>query len=486
MTGNTKGTSMAKDKSVQSAHDQLVAILTPRQIGKALRVLMANSNEDGPKPMAPAMVWGPPGIGKTEILRAIFKGWSYRTVALHLAQYDPTDLKGIPIKTDDGRVIWVPSSYLPQQESRIIDSDVREVRFKFHYATGVEVLVQDKDGEVVYRGGNPVAGDVNLLDGRTINFRIWDPRKGVEFERFDSSLHGYTVTVAEKAGLFLDELSAAPVEVQNAALQLVQDRRIAEYDVPMDTPIVCAGNRAGLDSNAVFELTPPLMNRLCHYRMRVNAREWIEDFALSNGIRPEVIGYIARTGDKALMEFNPDTLNEGDCGFPTPRSITNMSRQLCSAYDGDPEMAPIQAATVAGWIGTTRAADFLAFRKNCQGLHDTDEILAGKPMSKLEMGPGERFFMATALCGKTRDLFVELGIHEGMMANQTYPDRWKVASGALCKYLDSHLGKEMAVMCIHTLVQKMTPQISMAYFKGNENFEWFAREYKTLITKLGR
>ena len=59
----------------------------------------------------------------------------------------------------------------------------------------------------------------------------------------NNPMPGYTLHVAEKAVIFLDELSAADPSTQNAALQLCLDRRVNEYDVPFGVPILAAGNR---------------------------------------------------------------------------------------------------------------------------------------------------------------------------------------------------------------------------------------------------
>ena len=65
--------------------------------------------------MAAVFVWGAMGIGKTEIVRSVSEGEGCRIIPLHLPQFDPTDLKGIPVKIGD-TVIWMTTSYLPQSK----------------------------------------------------------------------------------------------------------------------------------------------------------------------------------------------------------------------------------------------------------------------------------------------------------------------------------------------------------------------------------
>ncbi len=60
----------------------------------------------------PVMVWGPPGVGKSQIVAAIAARHRVPIVDLRLAQLEPTDLRGIPFR--DGRhVVWAPPAVLP-------------------------------------------------------------------------------------------------------------------------------------------------------------------------------------------------------------------------------------------------------------------------------------------------------------------------------------------------------------------------------------
>jgi hypothetical protein len=60
----------------------------------------------------PVMVWGPPGVGKSQIVGAIATRHRVPIVDLRLAQMEPTDLRGIPFR--EGRhVVWAPPALLP-------------------------------------------------------------------------------------------------------------------------------------------------------------------------------------------------------------------------------------------------------------------------------------------------------------------------------------------------------------------------------------
>ena len=64
--------------------------------------------------ISPLMLWGPPGIGKSDLIRTLCEehGWGF--VDVRLAQRDPVDLRGLPVP-QDGVVRWLPSSEWPRE-----------------------------------------------------------------------------------------------------------------------------------------------------------------------------------------------------------------------------------------------------------------------------------------------------------------------------------------------------------------------------------
>lgn len=64
---------------------------------------------------APVMIWGAPGIGKSQIVQQSAKANNMGLVDMRLSTYDPTDLKGIPAIIDN-RAVWLNLGDLPQEE----------------------------------------------------------------------------------------------------------------------------------------------------------------------------------------------------------------------------------------------------------------------------------------------------------------------------------------------------------------------------------
>ena len=69
------------------------------------------------KRQRPVFLWGPPGIGKSELVASIAEDLGGHMIDLRLSQMEPTDLRGIPFfNKDNGKMDWAPPVELPDQE----------------------------------------------------------------------------------------------------------------------------------------------------------------------------------------------------------------------------------------------------------------------------------------------------------------------------------------------------------------------------------
>ena len=63
----------------------------------------------------PVMIWGPPGVGKSQIVSQIADHHSAPMIDIRLSQMEPSDLRGIPFRTQD-TVEWAIPSMLPDAQ----------------------------------------------------------------------------------------------------------------------------------------------------------------------------------------------------------------------------------------------------------------------------------------------------------------------------------------------------------------------------------
>lgn len=465
---------MSSEENISKAQRGFDFAVTPSQLLPLLEHLLSPRNVHGePKDMASVMIWGAMGIGKTDIVRTLGKLWDCRIVALHLAQFDPTDLKGIPVRMEDGKVVWVPSSYLPSFIVTELNADTfksggQKIQYDFPYAESVMVHIEDENGKNIGRWNDHLNGNLEL-EGVNVKFE-----KGHVNITSEKKLEG-KVTITDKAIIFLDELSAAVPEVQNAALQLCLDGRVGEYDVPKFVPIVAAGNRE-IDGAFVHPMSAPLANRFCHVRLTVNTEDWIE-YAMLKRVNTQIVGYISWKGQKALFEFNPDNLTDGDMGFPTPRSWTKLSSQM---NDNLPDA--VLNAVITGYVGKGAGQHFIVYRNICEKLPSTDDILQGKKVEiPEELDIGAKYGLAMALCYKLEDYHNKY-FDETIDIEQPEKQKseWRTATRTFCEFIDKHLGREMTVLCVHIVSKHLG--ISFTKFKGTD-FPLFARKYRNILRK---
>lgn len=69
------------------------------------------------KAKRPIFLWGPPGIGKSEVVAEVAEELNGHVIDLRMAQMEPTDIRGIPFyNKDNGKMDWASPVDLPDEE----------------------------------------------------------------------------------------------------------------------------------------------------------------------------------------------------------------------------------------------------------------------------------------------------------------------------------------------------------------------------------
>lgn len=69
------------------------------------------------KSKRPIFLWGPPGIGKSDIIKQLGDELNAHVIDVRLSLWEPTDIKGIPyFDSNDGTMRWAPPAELPSKE----------------------------------------------------------------------------------------------------------------------------------------------------------------------------------------------------------------------------------------------------------------------------------------------------------------------------------------------------------------------------------
>ena len=86
--------------------------MRPAQISQVLNKEF-ESTEHGHH--TPVMIWGPPGVGKSQIVAQVAHRHEVPAIDIRLSQMEPSDLRGIPFRVED-MVEWALPSMLPDAE----------------------------------------------------------------------------------------------------------------------------------------------------------------------------------------------------------------------------------------------------------------------------------------------------------------------------------------------------------------------------------
>lgn len=83
-------------------------LVGPKGAKKSLRKAFKNKR--------PIFLWGPPGIGKSDIIKQLGEELDAHVIDVRLSLWEPTDIKGIPyFDSNDGTMRWAPPSELPSK-----------------------------------------------------------------------------------------------------------------------------------------------------------------------------------------------------------------------------------------------------------------------------------------------------------------------------------------------------------------------------------
>lgn len=202
-----------------------------------------------------------------------------------------------------------------------------------------------------------------------------------------------------KAGhgiLFLDEISTAAPAVQSALLRVVLDGVVGDLELPKRVKVVAACNPVDQAANG-WDLAPPLANRFCHIKWRVDIEKWI-DGMVSGFPTPEVtklpddwyeqcmpqaraiVASFIKARQALLLNLPKDESQMGGA-WASPRSWT-MAAQMLAACDSIKAPKECKMELIAGCVGEAPALEFVNWAEELD-LPDPEFVLANPEKFKL-------------------------------------------------------------------------------------------------------
>lgn len=195
-----------------------------------------------------------------------------------------------------------------------------------------------------------------------------------------------------KAALILEELSDAPIPMQNALCGVIYDRKAGNLQLSDNLFVIATGNRTE-DKSGANRITSKLANRTRRFDFQESIDDWTS-WALDNNIDEVLISF---------LRFRPALLSDFDANRfanPTPRSWERVSLIPASLDSG------LFFDNCAGEVGEGAAAEYTGFRRIYHALPDIDGILLDPANADVPQDPATIYALTGALARKaTKDNF---------------------------------------------------------------------------------
>ena len=125
----------------------------------------------------PAMLWGPPGIGKSDLIQQIGNASNRPVIDLRLILMDPTDIKGIPYYNPETKQVrWQVSSELPREgtsmENAILFLDEINSAPQSVQGAAYQLILNRKIGEYQLPAGVDIVAAGNRETDRGVVYKM--------------------------------------------------------------------------------------------------------------------------------------------------------------------------------------------------------------------------------------------------------------------------------------------------------------------------
>jgi hypothetical protein len=121
----------------------------------------------------PVFLWGPPGVGKSSVVRLAASRRGLNLIDIRASLLDPTDLRGIPA-VERGRAVWCPPSFLPRDDDPpgLLFFDELNAAPPLVQASLYQLTLDRRVGEYALPDGWRIIAAGNRAEDRSVTFRL--------------------------------------------------------------------------------------------------------------------------------------------------------------------------------------------------------------------------------------------------------------------------------------------------------------------------
>jgi hypothetical protein len=191
----------------------------------------------------------------------------------------------------------------------------------------------------------------------------------------------------EPCALIIEELSDAPMPMQNPMCRVILDNYAGELKLHPKVFKIATGNRTE-DKSGATRMSTKLGNRMQTLTFDENLDDWCL-WAFDKGIDLKIIQFL-RFKPALLSDFDPNRKIN-----PTPRSWA-MANDVEETLPTD-----LYFANVAGCVGEGAAAEYTGFKRIFESLPNIDSLLMNPSKAEVPTDPAVRYALAGAIAHRT-------------------------------------------------------------------------------------
>ena len=120
----------------------------------------------------PVFLWGPPGVGKSQVVAQVAKRLGHELVDVRPVLLDPVDLRGLPHINGDKRAQWCPPAFLPSSGKGILFLDELNVAPPLVQAACYQLILNRQLGEYRLPEGWTIVTAGNRETDRSVTHRM--------------------------------------------------------------------------------------------------------------------------------------------------------------------------------------------------------------------------------------------------------------------------------------------------------------------------